>query len=323
MSEDMTLLEAYTRYQEIRTRLPSTVDECTPRYVESIDGTADYYDGFIFDSFGVLNVGETVIPGADRCLSVLREMGKNFCILTNAASYTSDMAFHKYRRLGLDVRREEIVSSRDVTFSQLDSLNPDIHWAAISDHGDQFKDSPVSLVDLLSSEEDWSVAEGFVFLSSARWSETLQDRLVAELIRWPRPVVVGNPDLVAPREGGLSKEPGFWAHDLQDRCHVEPTFFGKPYGPSFKAAIERLGNGRLAMVGDTLHTDILGAQAYGLDTILVTRDGLFANESVEEFITDSGIYPDWIMPSIGSQDENRLVEMKKDKMGARSFERSR
>lgn len=302
LADNMTLLAAYSRYQSIRDRLPTVSSERAPNYAQNLKETIEHYDGFIFDSFGVLNVGESAIPGAGECLTLLREMGKKFCILTNAASYTSDMAFHKYRRLGLDVRREEIVSSRDITFSQIGSIAPGTRWAAISDHGDQFEDAPVSMIDLLSSDVSWSSVDGFVFLSSARWTPGLQDRLVEEL-RWKsRPVIVGNPDLVAPREGGLSKEPGLWAHDLQDRCNVEPVFFGKPYASVFDVAFDRLGSNRVAMVGDTLHTDILGAQACDLDTVLVTRDGLFAQEPVEQFITDSGIFPDWIIPSIGSTD---------------------
>ena len=75
-------------------------------------------------------------------------------------------------------------------------------------------------------------------------------------------------------------------------------FYGKPYPEAFAAAIARVGVARPAMIGDTLHTDILGGQASGLDTILVTRHGLFANEPVERFIADSGISPTWILPSI-------------------------
>lgn len=195
ITEMVTLSVAYARYQDIRPRLPKAQVGGESTYADSLLETIDDYDGYLFDSFGVLNVGETAIKGASDCLSALRRMGKPFCVLTNAASYTSDAAYHKYRRLGLDVRREEIVSSRDVALAQLDDVAPGLRWAAISDHGDRFEDTSAKLVDLLSSDDGWSSAEGILFLSSARWDQTLQDRLVAELIRHPRPVVVGNPDL--------------------------------------------------------------------------------------------------------------------------------
>lgn len=293
-----TLAAAYARYQEIRTRLPEIRSGGTPARADRLLDTAHLYDGYVFDSFGVLNVGETAIEGAAECLAALRAAGKAFCVLTNAASYTGEVAHEKYRRLGLDVRRDEIVSSRDVALAHLDAVAPDLRWSAIAAEEDAFEDAPCPVSDLLTDGADWSAAEGVLFLSSARWGRALQDRLVDELVRRPRPVVVGNPDLVAPREGGLSIEPGFWAHDLQDRTPVTPQFFGKPYGAAFEAAAARLGGGRLAMVGDTLHTDILGGQAAGLDTVLVTDHGLFAGESVDPYVADSRISPTWIMPSI-------------------------
>ena len=73
----------------------------------------EHYDGYLFDFFGVLKVGDRAIPGAAACLVSLRALGKPFCFLTNAANYTSKVALSKYHRLGLDLRQDEIVSSRD------------------------------------------------------------------------------------------------------------------------------------------------------------------------------------------------------------------
>ena len=154
------------------------------------------------------------------------------------------------------------------------------------------------MFDLLAPGRSWDEAQGLLFLSSARWTPDLQDRLVAALIRRPRPVVIGNPDLVAPREGGLSVEPGFWAHDLQDRTGIAQHLFGKPYPEAFRIALSGMAPGRYAMIGDTLHTDILGGQAAGLATILVTDHGLFTGHNTAPYIAQSGIVPDIAMPAI-------------------------
>ena len=53
-------------------------------------------------------------------------------------------------------------------------------------------------------------------IGSATWSEARQDRLEAALGQTPRPVLVGNPDIVAPRATGFSVEPGYYAHRLAD-----------------------------------------------------------------------------------------------------------
>ena len=295
----LPLETAWARYEAIRDRLPAVSARGPTQQVRGLLDVAAEFDGFLFDSFGVLNVGETAIPGAADCLAALRRMGKRLRILTNAASYTGDAALLKYQRMGLDVRRDEIVSSRDVTFAHLDTVAPGLNWGAIATEEDDFADAcGVKMFDLLATGTSWDEAEGLLFLSSARWTAELQDQLVAALIRRPRPLVIGNPDLVAPREGGLSVEPGFWAHDLQDRTGTVPSLFGKPYPEAFRTALSGMGPGRYAMIGDTLHTDILGGQAAGLATILVTEHGIFAGHDTAPFIAQSGIVPDIALPSI-------------------------
>jgi len=290
--------EAYGRYEEIRKRLPIVVPTAKPIYASSLLEIADSYDGFLFDSFGVLNVGETAIEGAAEVLLKLRRLEKPFCVLTNAASYTRNDAFEKYQKLGLDVRHEEIISSRDVLFHSL-SVGAIVHtWSAIAAEEDKFADTDLRVNHLIDDILDWDDAEGILFLSAARWTVEDQDRLIASLKRKPRPILVGNPDLVAPREEGLTVEPGYWAHDIQDRTGIEVQYFGKPFGLAFELASERIGKPKLAMIGDTLHTDILGGQAAGCDTILITDHGLFNGKPIQSYIDDSGIHPTWIMSSI-------------------------
>ena len=122
----------------------------------------------------------------------------------------------------------------------------------------------------------------------------------AALRQRPRPLVIANPDLVAPREGGLTLEPGLFGHDLLDQVPVETHWFGKPFPEAFTEGIARTGLApdRLAMVGDTLHTDVLGGAAAGCRSVLVTDHGLFAGLDAQPFIQASGIIPDFILPRI-------------------------
>ena len=51
------------------------------------------------------------------------------------------------------------------------------------------------------------------------------------------------------------------------------------------------------MVGDTLHTDILGANSFGLKSILMTKHGLLKNVNVGKMIKRTNIIPDYIVES--------------------------
>ena len=126
-----------------------------------------------------------------------------------------------------------------------------------------------------------------------------QAHLERALLDRRRPVLVGNPDIVAPREFGFSIEPGHYAHRLATRIGATPDFFGKPFGNVFDAVMRRLGRAqdpdRIVMVGDSLHTDILGASASGIRSALIEGFGFFAGHSATEAIERSGISPDYIL----------------------------
>lgn len=292
----LTTQEAFSRYEQVRARLPAAQFPSTTVSCGGLVEIADQIDAFVLDSFGVLNVGETAIPGAAACLAGLRAMGKQLIVLTNAASYTREAALEKYARLGFDFSAGEVVSSRDVAVARLKSLLPDGRWGAIAADGDRFEDIAADV-----HHWDGGACDGFLFLSSAGLSDARLAALEASLRDHPRPLVVANPDLVAPRETGLSLEPGFYAHRLADRLGLLPVFFGKPYGDAFTDVLTRLGDvppERIAMVGDTLHTDILGGRAAGLRTVLVRDHGLFAGQDLAPYIAESGIVPCFSCPGI-------------------------
>ena len=145
---------------------------------------------------------------------------------------------------------------------------------------------------------DYDNSDAFLLLGSAVWTEERQEMLLDSLKRNSRPVYVGNPDIVAPREGGFSVEPGSFAHRVADITGISPIFYGKPFRNIFDLAFERLGNfnpDRTVMVGDSLHTDILGGHNVGIKTALIAGHGFFSGQDVVKPIEKSGIKPDYIL----------------------------
>lgn len=289
---------AFDRYEAVRARLPAATFPTGSLTAPDLSAVVDRYDAFVLDAFGVLNLGDTPVHGAVARMAQLRAMGKRLVVLTNAASYPRAAALEKYHRLGFDFAAEEVVSSRDVAAARLAAWPADMTWAALAATGDRFADIPARVIDLLDSPGAYQAADGFLLLSQARWTPQVQRALAQALAARPRPLVVANPDLVAPREGGLTLEPGAFAHDLADRLGLVPHWFGKPFPDAFADARARLAGiapDRIAMVGDTLHTDVLGGRAAGMGTVLVTDHGLFAGRDVGPYIARSGLRPDVIV----------------------------
>ena len=249
-------------------------------------------DAFVFDAYGVLNIGETPIAGAAQRLDQLRMAGKSIRILSNAASYSHPAAVEKFAKLGLNVRPEEIVTSRDAAISGLSRGL----WGCITAPQDDLADIDAEICRLGEDAREFDRVDGFLFLSSAAWTGEHQAILAQSLRIRSRPVIVANADLVAPREGGFSLEPGHYAHLLADEGLGQMTFFGKPFPQvhqMIEATLPNIAPDRIVMSGDTLHTDILGAAARGWRTVLVTRDGLFSGVDADAYCRHSAIVPDW------------------------------
>lgn len=296
---------AFGQYQRLRRQLPKVGPNFqAPQRIPSLEPLFSRYDAFVFDAFGVLNTGPRVIPGAVDRLTALQASGKPVLLLSNAATVTQQALTEKYRGMGFDLTEDRIVSSRWLLEDSL-SLEPRRGvWGVIAPPESNSQSLPMIAQQPVQpgiTDRELDEFDGFIFLSSENWNRTLQAQLAASLKRRRRPLDVANPDLVAPRGDCLTLEPGFFAHRLSEETGINPRFFGKPYRPAFTAALSRL-NGispeRVLMVGDTLHTDILGARAAGMATLLVSDFGSLAGMDINACIEYSGISPDYIAPSI-------------------------
>ncbi|MEX0320494.1 MAG: HAD-IIA family hydrolase [Ruegeria sp.] len=296
----MTPEAAFDRYEAIRHRLPDMRRPGAARSAAHLGDLAGEFDAVVFDAFGVLNVGERPIQGAAERVAMLRAAGKRLFVLTNAASYDRPATLAKFRGLGFDFTPAEIISSRDVCEAHLSRRAVSL-WGVAAPPGFDPSELGVTNLPLGDARADYDRVDGVLLLSSAIWTEARQTLLEHSLRARPRPVVVANPDLVAPRETGLTLEPGYFAHALQDRLGIEAEYHGKPFPSVFEEIEGRLDGvprARIAMIGDTLHTDVLGANARGWSSVLVSAHGLFAGLDVDAFIGRSGLSPDWIVPSI-------------------------
>ncbi|WP_244504691.1 HAD-IIA family hydrolase [Jannaschia faecimaris] len=285
--------EIFDAYHAVRTRLPppGRHGACTP--VDTLADLADHFDTFLLDAFGVLNVGETAIPGARDRVHALRDAGKRLIIVSNAAGLPHDTLMEKYDRLGFGFTPKDVITSRMALLAALETDASPV-WGAMATTGAGLETlSPTLLREDTSA---YDAATGFLLIGSAQWTDARQAMLEASLRNDPRPVHVGNPDIAAPREDSPSREPGYWAHRLADATGVEPQFHGKPFRGIYDLAFARIGApGRTVMVGDSLHTDILGAQVAGVASALITSHGIMRDRDIDAAIAISGIRPDYVV----------------------------
>lgn len=288
-------------YQTLENVFPKPTFPKQFQRMHTLGDISHHYDAFFFDAFGVLNLGETAIPLAVERTKTLRKQNKQLCIVSNAASVSRQQLFEKYTKLGFDFSLDEIVSSRDALATYLQQYSAE-NYGVTAPIGTKLNDLNGSFINLIEYPEAIDTVDGILLLSSQDWTSSLQEELIQSLIKKPRPILLGNPDLVAPRDNGFSLEPGFMAKQIFDKTHINAVAFGKPYDNIFNLAKAKLKSGttlsRTLMIGDTLHTDILGGCNAGLHTAMVSTNGFASTIPWQDTIQQTGICPHYVIDFI-------------------------
>ena len=270
-----------------------------------LENILDNFDALLLDAFGVLNVGSSLVPGIIKTLEKARQKNITLLVVTNGASYNSSKKRDKLSSLGLEFSNDEIISSREVAEIFLSFNQPKAPLGVLGNGGNYLNISNLNCVELEPDIEMFDKMNSFILLGTLQWDTVWQEILFNSLKSNPRPLFVANPDLVAPHERKFSMEPAYYvSHLIKNGIHL-PFWLGKPFPTIFELAITRVNElagrhiplSRIGMVGDTLHTDILGANNFGLKSILMTKHGLFKNTNVGRVIKKTDITPDYIVES--------------------------
>jgi glycerol-1-phosphatase len=296
----LTFAEAWRAYRRAEPRLPPKPAPVTPVRIAAADEIADAFDLVVLDAWGVLNIGDTPIPGAAAAVARLRRYGKRLLVLSNDGTSEPEAAAARHHRRGFDFAAAEILPGIVLLPEVLARLTPGAPIGLIADPPAPYPALTDAMLPLGDDPSAYDRVSAILFLSSDRWTEARQATLLASLERQPRPLIVGNPDIVSPEPNGMTREPGLFAHRLAEAAGIDPIFCGKPFAPIYervRARFPDIAPERVLCVGDTPHTDILGGRAIGFRALLV-EDGFCRGQDAVALTTESGIWPDFIAPRL-------------------------
>jgi HAD superfamily hydrolase (TIGR01450 family) len=146
--------------------------------------------------------------------------------------------------------------------------------------------------------------ESFAFLDDEgfNWSEDI-NKTINLLRKKNMTVVVANTDINYPvSQNDISVAVGSLADMVEKIVGKMFIRFGKPDAQMFLLAFERalldinVKRNEILMVGDTLYTDIIGGNKFGLDTVLVLSGNTLPDMAMIR-ISSSGIIPTYICES--------------------------
>jgi 4-nitrophenyl phosphatase len=228
--------------------------------------------GFVFDLDGCVWQGERLNPGAAETLAALHAHGRGIAYLTNNSRATGAEISAKLGRLG--------VTPTGNVLTPLEILGTVI--------AERYGRSRVLVI---GSAELAAVVKGagHVVVEVAAWREATvvavgndfeltYERLTAasRAAAAGAPLVTPNVDPRLPLEDG-DFLPGCGAivAAVATAAGVVPVVVGKPEPPLFRIALRRLGVAphEAAMVGDSVASDVAGARAVGMRTVLYAPAG--------------------------------------------------
>ena len=260
----------------------------------SFAGLIPRYDGFILDQFGVLHNGQHALEGAVELVEHLANHNKKLIILSNT-SQPSSAALQKLPQLGFNpdylvgavTSGEEASHFIRTNFGDRPRRALLWTWQEQSPGSRQFLEQCGDNISLANTveEADFIIAHGCqvwrkasdevvslgTFMTDASFAEL--DPLLQECAKRDLPMVCANPDFVVHlADGEIAHMPGKIVKRYQELGASTVHSFGKPHVPHFQACLRDLGldASQVAHVGDSLHHDVAGANACGVDSIFVT-----------------------------------------------------
>ena len=232
---------------------------------------------WLMDMDGVLVHEQSAIPGAERFLGRLRELGLPFLVLTNNSMYTRRDLAARLHAIGLEVPEESIWTSALATADFLSGQRPGGTAFAIGEAGltTALHDAGYTLTD---REPDYVVLGETRTYSFERIANAI--RLVARGARF----IATNPDPTGPTPDGPLPATGAVAALISRATGIDPYFVGKPNPLMMRSALNAIDahSETAAMVGDRMDTDVVSGLEAGMHTVLVLT-GITSRTEAERF----------------------------------------
>lgn len=238
-------------------------------WIDSPLDVADRYDGFIFDVFGVLHDGRKANHEALSWLTALGTLGKEIALVSNSPLHGSQVAkglegFGIARDLyghlltaGMEARHVLGTYASQTPFYFVGT--PEMEEALITPN--------------LNRVETLSKAQFLVFAGPDPLvkNDDYYDDLLKEALARGIPLICANPDMGVFVGSTYALRAGFFAQRYED-MGGQVSYHGKPHPSIYMRLLAHwppMTPERILCVGDSLVTDVVGAQCQGHASLLI------------------------------------------------------
>ena len=259
-----------------------------PLYLKKIP---DEYSLIVMDMVGVIYDEKSAMPGAVNSLNNLKKDEKKVILLTNNPR-PNHVAKNKLKKLGFPDDLD-IFTSGDATLFYIDKHFPNKKIYHLGQHKN---------TDLLHNKKEFftsDIQDADIIILSLFCEENEDDAPFIETLKLisktDKPVLCSNPDIHAPFGNTTRRTAGYYAKILED-SGKKVIYMGKPHTFIYDLIWQKFNltlkdKERALMIGDTLETDILGANNFGISSLLVlsgntAREIIRKNQSIHGFMKE-------------------------------------
>ncbi len=244
------------------------------------------FEAYIFDLDGTVYLDNTLISGAEKLFLELNSRNIPYCFVTNTTSQTVEQIHKRILAAGLIVDLEKIITPVSVVKSYLREKKirkiQIIQCEAIHTEFSEFDISNQPEAIILADDGNGidydSINKAFQFaLNGAEILTLQQNKFYA-------------------KNGKLIADLGFYVAGFEYILETKIKNFGKPSKQMLSYAqncLHVLNKKNIALIGDDIEFDVLGAQNFGFKGILV-KTGKYRAEIVSNYKEK----PDFIIESI-------------------------
>lgn len=244
---------------------------------------------FILDMDGTIYIGNELFPFTKDFLKKVEDTGREYYFFTNNSSKSQQAYIEKLARLGIQIKKEQMMISSHVIIKYLKEYydKKSIYVVGTPSLIQEFESFDMNLTE----EDPDIVVLGF--------DTTLTYEKLSKACHYIRNgcTYFGiNPDWNCPMEGGtFIPDCGSMAKLIEASTGKFPEFFGKPSKHTLDYIIKETGYQpeEIAIVGDRLYTDIAVADGSDVTSILV-----LSGESTREDVEKSDVKPDVVVENL-------------------------
>jgi len=264
---------------------------------------ARMFRGFIFDLDGTIYRGETLIPGADGVIRLLRENKRKVVFLSNKPLQTREGYAAKLTRLGIPTHPDEVINSTFVMTNYLKKIAPEARLFVV---GETPFIEELEKAGFKITDEPREI--DYVVVAFDRTFDYKKLNIAFQAIKkFGAHFVATNPDRTCPVEGGEIPDCAgmIAAIEAVTEKKVE-VIVGKPTPIMIQTVLDVMGlrPEECILIGDRLETDIKMGKAAGIATGIVLT-GVTDEKTLMQYKHTSD-QPDFVFQSIADI-ENLLI----------------